>query len=180
MYSAYLGIFSLYFAFLSDEKMQLIATKLSGRDVDGVSAGVTITFFSGLVFLIVYIYTAILVQKIAKKLNNKHPWMAWIPIVNLYLLYELSNTPQWTLIIFIVTYAMTSLPFLSGYQFIDVPASVIMSGITMLWLWKVCQHSQFPGWWSIFSYIFPPVWWVLLAIVAWQKPRPLVSESVSQ
>lgn len=48
-------------------------------------AGGMMTFW--IIFgLIVYVWMAICLQKIAEKTNTPNGWMAWIPIANIYLM----------------------------------------------------------------------------------------------
>ena len=53
-------------------------------------------------FLIIYAYVAIAIQTIANKTNTNDSWMAWIPILNIYLTCKIADRPGWWLILFVV------------------------------------------------------------------------------
>lgn len=52
--------------------------------------------------ILLYIYSAICLQAIAKKTDTKNGWMAWIPIANLFLMVQIAQKPLWWIILFLV------------------------------------------------------------------------------
>ncbi len=52
--------------------------------------------------IIGYIYVALCVHLIANKTETPHPWMAWIPILNLYLWCKIAGKPGWWLILLLI------------------------------------------------------------------------------
>ncbi|MFA5165787.1 MAG: DUF5684 domain-containing protein [Candidatus Paceibacterota bacterium] len=46
-----------------------------------------------------YIVAAIGIMKLAKKFNIPNPWMAWIPILNIWLLLQIAGLQWWWLLI---------------------------------------------------------------------------------
>ena len=111
--------------------------------------------------VIIYIYGALTTQVIAKRLNHPNPWLAWIPIANIVLLWQISGLPQWTLILYFVGLGLTFVPFINSLSGLLEIAMVIY-----MW-WVVCEKLHRPGWWSIFAIVFFPAWLVLLGIMAW-------------
>ncbi len=114
-----------------------------------------------LTIIILYLYTAIVTQALAKKLNHPKPWMAWIPIANIVQLWQISGTPQWTLICYFISIGVAAIPILGG--FLAIGASVI----GVYWYWTICEKLHRPNWWSIFAAICLPVWLVMMGIMAW-------------
>jgi hypothetical protein len=55
-----------------------------------------------IVGVICYIYMAICLQMIAKKTNTKDPWLAWIPIANIYLMCVIAKKPGWWTVLFFI------------------------------------------------------------------------------
>jgi uncharacterized membrane protein YhaH (DUF805 family) len=55
-----------------------------------------------LLMLIVYIYLAICLQKLAKKTNTPNGWLAWIPIANVFLLIQIAQKPLWWFILLLI------------------------------------------------------------------------------
>lgn len=55
-----------------------------------------------LLILIMYAYLAYCLQIIASKTQTENGWLAWIPIVNFFLMCKVANRPiWWALLIFI-------------------------------------------------------------------------------
>ena len=57
---------------------------------------------SMIISLAIYVYIAYSVMVIANKTNTPNGWLAWIPIVNLYLMCKIADKPGWWLILFLV------------------------------------------------------------------------------
>ena len=52
--------------------------------------------------VILYLYTAFCFQRIARNLQVKHPWLAWIPILNVYLWCKICGKGfLWTILFFV-------------------------------------------------------------------------------
>lgn len=58
--------------------------------------------FSIIVFIAFYVYLAYSLQVIADKTNTENSWLAWIPIVNLYLLCKIADKPGWWILLFLI------------------------------------------------------------------------------
>jgi hypothetical protein len=75
------------------------------------AAGVALAIFGGffLIFLLfvalVYVYMAVCLMKLAKKTNTPNAWFAWIPILNMVLLVQISKKPMWWIVLFFVPFA---------------------------------------------------------------------------
>lgn len=61
-----------------------------------------IAFF---LMILLYIYAAVCLQKIAIKTNTEYSWLAWIPIANLYLMYLIAKPAIWWFILLFIPYA---------------------------------------------------------------------------
>jgi hypothetical protein len=64
------------------------ATEVEIAGIFGVIAGLLVAFLFLflIIVLVLYILHGIGLMKIAKKLNVSHAWMAWVPVLNFYLL----------------------------------------------------------------------------------------------
>lgn len=69
-----------------------------------MAADDSIIIFYLIIFLVLWIYIAYSVQKIANKTNTNNAWMAWIPILNLVLMLRISRQPLWVMIGFFIPY----------------------------------------------------------------------------
>jgi hypothetical protein len=57
---------------------------------------------SGLWFFIIlaiYAYMGLTLQTIAGKTGTADPWLAWIPIANVYLMCKIANRPTWWVVL---------------------------------------------------------------------------------
>ncbi len=69
-----------------------------------------VLFLYGTIFILIlwalillsYAYTALCLQKVAKKTITKHDWLAWIPVANLFLLAMMARRPVWWSILFFI------------------------------------------------------------------------------
>lgn len=52
--------------------------------------------------LAVYVFAAYVVMTIASKLGVENSWMAWVPILNVYLIVKMAGKPGWWLVLFLV------------------------------------------------------------------------------
>lgn len=115
-----------------------------------VSAGSVFAFTAIILVLSIamYIYTAYCLYAIAKKTNTPNPWYAYIPILNLVLIFQIiRQSPWWILAMFIP----------------------IVNIFVMIWMWMelaaVCNR---PKWWGILM-IISPVNLILLWFMAFRE-----------
>ena len=57
---------------------------------------------SYLVFLAVYAFVAYCVMTIANKLKTTDSWMAWVPILDIFLMLKMAGKPAWWLILLLI------------------------------------------------------------------------------
>ncbi len=58
------------------------------------------TYF--IMWLAVYVWFALCLHIIAKKTDTPNPWLAWIPIANIYLMCKVAGKPGWWTILFFI------------------------------------------------------------------------------
>ena len=81
-----------------------------GDAASAAAAGGMLAIFGALMFiwlvvvLAIYVYFAICLMKIAKKTNTPNGWFAWIPILNVILMVQISQKPMWYLVFFFVPF----------------------------------------------------------------------------
>ena len=117
--------------------------------------GVFIGIFA-FIFIALYVYTALALMAIAKKTNTPNAWLAWIPIVNLYLMMEIAGAQWWTLLVVLVG------GFLPYYYI----SSIFITIIVLLWWWGIAKARNKPGWLGLLM-IVPVVNLIILAVLAW-------------
>lgn len=63
----------------------------------------SLTGIVGFIFVIaLYAYGAYSIQLLANKTNTPNAWMAWVPIINMFLLLKIAGKPGWWFILFLV------------------------------------------------------------------------------
>ena len=55
-----------------------------------------------LIWLAPYVWMALCLHIIANKTSTPNPWLAWIPIANIYLMCKVADKPGWWLILFFI------------------------------------------------------------------------------
>lgn len=98
-----------------------------GAMLAGMAIGLIIFFV--IIALAVYVYFALALQTIARKLKHKNPWLAWIPIVNGALVLQLGGF-HWAWIFLIL------IPF-AGWL-----ALAVLGIISM---WRIYEKRNYPG-----------------------------------
>lgn len=94
-----------------------------------------------LIILVLYnIYFAYTLQVIALKNNIERSWLAWIPIVRLYILWKMCNRPIWFLVLII---AFTVVPYIN-ILFVDTVL------LTILWM-DISERSLGNKWLGILA-----------------------------
>jgi hypothetical protein len=53
-------------------------------------------------WLVLYVYVSYCLMKIAKKLNVENAWLAWIPIVNLWIVVQCAGKEWWWIILMFI------------------------------------------------------------------------------
>ncbi|MBU0670991.1 hypothetical protein KKF29_02425 [Patescibacteria group bacterium] len=88
-----------------------------------------LSVFNFLLIVAIYVYFAICLQTMAKKTNTPNAWFAWIPILNIVLMLQVSGKPMWWLILALI-------PFVN----------IIMAII--IWM-ALAEKMGKPSWWGI-------------------------------
>jgi hypothetical protein len=115
----------------------------------------------GIILAIVfYVYTALVWSTIAKKLGYAKPWLAWIPIANVFLLPILAKK-NWAW----------------GFIFLVPIVNIVFF---IIWTWNIFEQRKYPGWLSLvpIAAIIPFIGWiaslaflVIMGMVAWNDKK---------
>lgn len=111
----------------------------------GIFAGTILVFMFG-VALVGYIYISLALQTIATKTSTQNAWLAWIPIVNVFLMLDIAKKPLWWFILFLI-------------PVVNIVMAVIV------WM-GIAEARQKPNWWGILT-IVPVVNLVVPGYLAW-------------
>ena len=102
--------------------------------------------FVVVIVLGLYVYMSLALQTIANKTGTANAWLAWIPIVNLFLLLNIAKKPLWWFLLFLIP--LVNLVFL-----------------VIVWM-EVAKACRKPDWLGILM-IVPLVNIVLPGYLAW-------------
>lgn len=149
-----------------DDSYSSYSYDLSDIDAEaGVFAGMAALLFSGvmLFFSIVvglgsYIYCSLALMKIAKRLDYENAWFAWIPILNMVLLFQLGEQN----------------PVLLLLLLIPGVGAVVVGVLSIIALMKICEKRGYDKMLGLLSLI-PVASYVLLGILAWGKKEPVAA-----
>lgn len=100
------------------------------------------------IVLVTYVFMAYVVMTIANKLGTENSWMAWVPILNVYLIVRMAGRPGWWLLLFLV-------PFVGFFIAIYV------------WM-LIAERRGRPQYWGVLM-IVPVVNVILMAMLAFTE-----------
>lgn len=106
--------------------------------VPAVSIGVALMIL--LLILSLYIYSSLCLYFIAKKTDNSFAWLAWIPIVNVFLMCKIASLSYWWVLILL----------LSLLRYVGAFVSVGFFGF--LW-YRIALARNKPGWVGILAVV---------------------------
>ena len=110
----------------------------------------------GIVGLALYVYLALALQTIAKRLNHEYPWLAWIPFANIALVLQLGGF-HWALV------------FLAIIPIVNIAVLVLL----LISLYKIADEINVLPPWTVFLILIPFIGFIwqliLMGILAWKK-----------
>ncbi len=100
------------------------------------------------ILLIVYIYFCLCLQFIAVKTDTKYPWLAWIPLANIFLMCSIGKIRFWWILLLLVP---------------------IVNVIVDFFMWfKVIKARNKPGWLLILM-ILPLINYIVMGYLAFSR-----------
>jgi len=87
--------------------------------------GTTFFLFIG----VIYVYTALALMTIATKTNTPNAWLAWIPIANIFLMFNIAGKPAWWFILILI-------------PLVNIVIAIIV------WM-AIAEARHKPNWWGI-------------------------------
>ncbi len=121
-----------------------------------------------IIALVVYIITSFCFMIIAQKTNTEGAWMAWFPVLNLFLMSRIACSQWWPLL----SVVLAIIFLLEGMEFLFLLSLLFLSINIILWEWRIFERLGFPGWW-VLSFLVPVfgqfIFLVLLIMVTVQS-----------
>ncbi len=132
---------------------------LSTETAAGTLAGITALLFGGAMLFVSivvglgsYIYCSLALMKLAKRMNYENAWYAWIPILNMVLLFQLGEQK----------------PILLLLLLIPGIGELVVGILAIIALMKICEKRGYDKALGLLSLV-PIANYVLLGILAWGK-----------
>jgi hypothetical protein len=104
--------------------------------------GTTFFFF----IAVIYVYMALALMTIATKTNTPNGWLAWIPIANIFLMFNIAGKPAWWFILFLI-------------PLVNIVIAIIV------WM-AIAEARHKPNWWGILM-IVPVINIIVPGYLAW-------------
>ncbi len=165
------------FVFTPEMEQLMLQDEYLTSLIDGGTVGINpaVLIFGLFVFLVIYLFTAFAFMNIAKKMSMDKPWLAFIPVANLYLVSKMAKMHWWPILLMVPAF----IPVLGSIF------SIALSVFVTIWLWKIFVYFKKPGWWVLLQYI-PVVniaYFYMLGKIAWgkeeiDKPKEEITEEV--
>ena len=117
-----------------------------------------------------YLFEAYAYYTIAKKLGETNPWLAFVPIANIYLLVKLAGKPTWWLflllvpgvnivIIYVIHYFLITRLGKSGWLFL----LLFINPFGHIFLSWYLAFGDKPRWW-LWPTVFSGIWVVVMIV----------------
>lgn len=123
---------------------------------DFVGTGLMALGIAFLIFVIlaIYVYSSWAWMVIAQKLRYKRPWLAWIPIANCAMIFQLGGF-HWAWVFLVL---------------VPILGWIALFVIAIIATWRIFEKRNYPGWFSL-SMILPKVggilYLIIIGFVAW-------------
>lgn len=157
---------------LPEDIRKKLPMSLQGEGIPFVPSKI-LAMISGFMLLIVlagYIYVSLCLYLIAKKTAIPHPWMAWIPLVNLWTFVAAAGREWWWLAI---------IAALSALSLISVVGIIfgLLNLAAIIYLWICITENVGKNKWLGLLMLVPIVNLIFLAILAFSKQENYSSPS---
>jgi len=152
-------------------------TELLNKEVTGfaiiILAYLGVSFLVGLPF---YIYFAVCLMFLAKKTQTSHRWMAWIPILNIYLLCKIAGKHGWWLIYFFLPIIILLFAFLPNLPHVLMSVIILLASLAslaipviLIILWReIAVKLNRPRFWGTLI-IIPIINLIIMGFLAFSK-----------
>ena len=96
--------------------------------------------------VVIYGYVALALMTIATKTNTPNGWLAWIPIANIFLMFNIAGKPAWWFILILI-------------PLVNIVIAIIV------WM-AIAEARRKPSWWGILM-IVPVINIIVPGYLAW-------------
>jgi len=108
-----------------------------------------------IVLISLYVYVGFAVRAIARKTGTLRPWLAFVPIANVYLMAKIADLSGW----YTTSLLLALIPFIGPV--------ITTATFVYIW-WKIAEKLRKPGWWGVLI-LLPIVNLIIMGRMAWGK-----------
>ena len=148
----------------------------NGTEMTSTEAAATFAIVMGIWLLFMaplYIYFALTLMVTAKKLGLKNGWFAWVPILNMILLFQCAGLSPWLFLFLLIPLMLF---YLSLFSLANILAIVILMIsiiaaviLTVYSYMKIAERRGFESWLGILI-ILPIANLIIPGYLAWGEP----------
>lgn len=97
-----------YSDYFDDSTVDIDPDEYLTNTMENAAAWIATVFAGGLILvwsaigLASYVYSALALMKIGRELGYQNPWYAWIPILNIIMLFNLGNQNSWLILLMLI------------------------------------------------------------------------------
>lgn len=97
-----------YSDYFDDSTVDIDPDEYLTNTMENAAAWIATVFAGGLILvwsaigLASYVYSALALMKIGRELGYQNPWYAWIPILNIIMLFNLGNQNPWLILLMLI------------------------------------------------------------------------------
>lgn len=125
--------------------MTTVAQSSEDQTIPAIFGGIVLVII--LVFVLAgYIYLALTLHTIAEKTGTPNSWLAWIPIIHIFLMLSIAKKPAWWFVLFLI-------------PLVNLVMTVIV------WM-EIAKARNKPDWWGILM-IVPLANMIVPGYLAW-------------
>jgi len=153
----------------------------------GLGALIVFMLFTALIFiLIVFLYKAFALYTIAKKLNSKYAFIAWIPIAQFFI-YPILAEEKWEwgfiallpIVLPLLFFPFAIIPFVNYFLIVLMTIGVLtLILFRTYWIWKIFERRNYHGALSLITLINLGCL-IILGIVAWKDRKSSTVKKVT-
>jgi hypothetical protein len=123
-----------------------------------------------IILLAVYIYNSLTLYKIAQKLNVDKPWLAWIPIVKIYLILVLGDMSPYFILLYISPFILGLFSVVPDigilFNFLLLFAAIAIMAVNVISYMNISEKRGYDKLLGLLA-IYPLTSYILMGILAW-------------
>ncbi len=134
----------------------VLENAVAGGAIIALIAGALVLFL--IIFAALYVYLALALQSIGRKMGYERSWFAWIPFLNTAMIFQLGGFHWAWVFLFLGVF----IPFVGGIF------GVAIAILAIVCFWRIFKKAGYNGALSLLLLV-PIARLIMLGILAWEK-----------